>query len=103
MEIRRFDKYSLKSQEKKSPHDKILDFSLQDTLKTTFLMENLTQRWTLVGPFLSKIRRLFPISKKRKGRPPPSPPSCVPKILCQCKHKKSVVNRNAISSQNLKI
>ena len=43
-------------------------FFLLDTLKTTFWMEHLTQRWTQSGHF----------SQKGQGRPSLSHPSCAP-------------------------
>ena len=45
-----------------------------DTLKTTFLMEDLSQEWTQLGYFFPKSGQLFPFSNKvRNGLlPPPS-------------------------------
>ena len=41
-----FDKHFVKNTQEKGPAEKILEFFLQDTFKTTFRMKNLTQRWT---------------------------------------------------------
>ena len=53
-ELGHFDKHFVKNLKKKVPQGKILEFFLLDTLKTTFWMEILTQRWTLSGPFFPK-------------------------------------------------
>ena len=37
--------FSSKTQENKAPQGKILELFRLDTLKTTFLMEDLTQEW----------------------------------------------------------
>ena len=42
---------SPKTQEKKASQGKILEFFLLETLKTTFLIENLAQRWIQSRPF----------------------------------------------------
>ena len=77
-ELGHFDKYFVKNLSKKAPQRKILEFFLLDTIKTTFWMEILTQRWTLSGPFFPKIRALFMIFKKGRGGLSPSPPFCTP-------------------------
>ena len=51
-----------------------MEFFLQDTLKTTFWMENLTQRLTLSGLFFPTIRALFMSFKKEQGRTSSIPP-----------------------------
>ena len=49
-----------------------MEFFLLDTLKTTFWIEYLTQRWTLSGSFSEKSQHFFRFSKKgRGGLPPP--------------------------------
>ena len=48
-----------KAQEKENPQGNILEILLLDTLKTTFLMENLTQRWTQTGTFFTKLEHYF--------------------------------------------
>ena len=48
-----------KAQEKEAPQGNILEILLLDTLKTTFLMENLTQRWTQTGTFFTKLGHYF--------------------------------------------
>ena len=50
------------------------EFFLRDTLKSTFWMENVTQRWTQSRPFFSYISAIILIFKKRQGSPPPLPP-----------------------------
>ena len=52
---------SYKAQEKKG------NFFLLDTLKTTFWMENLTQRWIQSGTFFTKSGHFFLFSKKGRG------------------------------------
>ena len=64
---------SSKSQEKKAPHGNILEFFLLNSLKTKLWMENLTQRCTWLGPFLSKIKSLFFNFEKSRGKAPLSP------------------------------
>ena len=44
----------------------ILEIFLVDILKTTFWMENLTQRWTQLGPFFLKSAQLFRFSEKNR-------------------------------------
>ena len=55
---------SSKAQEKRDPQGNILEFFLLDTLKTTFWIENLTQRWTQLGPFFPKLGHFFQFSKR---------------------------------------
>ena len=50
-----------------------MEFFLLDTLKTTFWIEYLTQRWTLSGPFSEKSRHFFRFSKKGRGGLPLPP------------------------------
>ena len=59
MEFGHFDKHFIKTQEEKALQGKILEFFLLDTLKSTFLMENLTQRWIQSGPFFPKSGHFF--------------------------------------------
>ena len=68
---------SSKTQENEAPERKILEIFLPDTLKTTFWMENLTQRWTQSGLFFPKYRHFFRFSK-RAGKTSPLHPSCMP-------------------------
>ena len=57
-----FDKHFIKNTRNRSPQQSILEFFLQGTLRTTFWMENLTQRWTQsAGPFFPKSGYLFSI------------------------------------------
>ena len=53
-----------KAQEKEAPQGNILEILLLDTLKTIFLMENLTQRWTQTGTFFTKLEHYFWFSKQ---------------------------------------
>ena len=57
---------SSKTHERKDLLGNLVEFFLQDTVKTTFRMKNLTQRWTQSGPFF-KFRALFGFSKKDRG------------------------------------
>ena len=41
-----------------------MEFFLLDTHKTTFWMENLTQRWTQSGPFFPKLGHFFRFSRR---------------------------------------
>ena len=74
MELRRFDKHFVKNTGKKAPQRKILEFFLLDTVKTTFQMKDLIQKWTQSGFFSPKIRALFSIFKKRTGEASPRSP-----------------------------
>ena len=58
---------SLKTQDEKASQGNILEFFLQGTIKTTFWMENLTDRWTQSRPFYPKSRLFFRFSKKDRG------------------------------------
>ena len=60
MKLGHFDKHMLKTQEEKGPRGNILEDFLLDTRKTTFWMENLTQRWTLSGSFFPPPLPLLP-------------------------------------------
>ena len=53
-----------KTQEKESQQEKILEFFLPHTLKITFWIDNLTQRWTQSGPFSPKSGHFFRFSKR---------------------------------------
>ena len=55
---------SLKTQEKKALHGNIVEFFLLHTPKTTFWMENLTQRWTKSGYFFPKSMYFFYFHKR---------------------------------------
>ena len=61
-----------KKTEKEALQGNILEFFLLDTLKTTFWMENLTQRWTQSGPFFQKPGHFFQFFK-RAGEASPLP------------------------------
>ena len=52
---------SSKTHEHKASQAKFSEFFLLDTVKITFRMKNLIQRWTDLGHFVSKIRALFSI------------------------------------------
>ena len=77
VELGHFDKHFVKNTRKKVPLEKILEFFLLDTLKTTFWMENWTQRWKQSGPFFPKSGALLLIFKKGLSLSP----SCTPAIL----------------------
>ena len=68
VELGHFAKHFLKNILKRPHRETFCEFFLLDTLKTAFLMENLTQRWTQSGSFFSlRIRALFSIFKKFRG------------------------------------
>ena len=74
-----FYKHFDKNTRKKVPQGKIWELFLLDTLKTTFWMENLTQKWKQSGHFLQNQGTFFSIFKIGQGSLPPShPPSCSP-------------------------
>ena len=76
-----FYKRFVKNTRKKAPQGKIWEFFLLDTLKTTFWMENLTQRWMQLGHSLQNQGTFFSIFKIGQGRPPLlSPPSYAPRL-----------------------
>ena len=52
---------------KKRPLENILEFFLLDSLKTTFWMENLPQRWTQSVPFFPKPGHFFDFQKMQWG------------------------------------
>ena len=54
VELGCFDKDFVKNTGKRDPAVKYFEVFFLDTLKTTFQMENLTQRWTKWGPFFQK-------------------------------------------------
>ena len=65
---------NISSKNKKKRRGKIWEFFLLDILKTTSWIDNLTQRWTKIRAFFSKISALFSIFKKGHVRPLPFPP-----------------------------
>ena len=73
MELEQFNKHFMKNTRKKTPQGKTLEFFLLDTLKTTFRMENLTQRWIQSAPFFPKSGHFSRFSKKELS---PRPLSC---------------------------
>ena len=64
-----FRNISSKTQEKEAPQENILDFFLLNTLKTTFWMENWTQRWTQSGLSFQGQSTVFTF-QKGQWRPP---------------------------------
>ena len=54
MELGHFDKHFLKNTTKRDHERKHFGFFFQDAFKTTFFMENSTQRWKHLGPFFPK-------------------------------------------------
>ena len=69
-------KISSKASEKAVPQGTILEIFLLYIHKSTFLMENLTQRWTQSRPFLQKPGYFFWFSKRHY-------PSSVPVSVAQ--------------------
>ena len=59
MELGHFDKHFLRKNTKKAPQGNILELFVLDTVKTTFQMKNLTQRWTQSVPFFPKLGHFF--------------------------------------------
>ena len=57
-----------KAHERKALLGKILEFLLQDAVKTTFRMKNLTQRRTQSGPFFQHQGTFFYFLKRTVGR-----------------------------------
>ena len=78
VELGQFDKDLVKNTKKKAPQGNILKIYDLDTVKTTFRMKKLTQRWTQSGLFFPKISALFSIFKKVF---PLFPPSCAPAMF----------------------
>ena len=64
MELGHFDKDFVENSEKETLLGNILVLFLLDILKTTFLIENLTQRWTQSGPFFKKSAHFFSMFKQ---------------------------------------
>ena len=62
--------------------DKILEFFLLNTGKTTFQMKNLTQRWTQLGSFFQNWGTFFDFRKRPEKASPPHP-SLVAYLLLQ--------------------
>ena len=52
--------------------DKILEFFLLNTVKTTFRMKNLIQRWTQLGSFFQNWGTFFDFRKRAEKASPPS-------------------------------
>ena len=78
VELGHFNKHFIKNTRNRGPAGNILKFFLLDTLKTTFSMKNLPQRWTQPGPFFPKSGHFFRFSK-RIGEASPLPP-LVPRL-----------------------
>ena len=64
VEVEQFDKLFVKNIRKRGRAGKHFEFFLLDTLKTTFLIENLTERLTQSEPFCSKSEHCFRCSKQ---------------------------------------
>ena len=67
-----------KYKKKKPRMEPFLVFFLQDTLKTTFSIANLTQRWAIRVFFFPKSRLFFDFREGREASP--LRPSCAPSI-----------------------
>ena len=72
VELGHFDRRFVKSTKKMAPQGKNLELFLLDSLKTTFRMENSTQKWTQLELFFPKSGHFFHFSKKCQGGLPPS-------------------------------
>ena len=59
MELGHFDKLFVKNTRRKGSAGKHFGAFSLDTLKTTILMEDLTQEWTQLGPFFPKSGHFF--------------------------------------------
>ena len=68
VELGHLDNYFVRNTRKKAPTGKY--FFLLDTLKITFWMENLTQKWTQLGPFFFQNKGIFFDLKKRRDAHP---------------------------------
>ena len=78
MELGHFHKHFTKNTRKNGPTEKHFGVVfLRDTLKTTFWMENLIQRWAQSGTSCSKITAFFSVFRIEQGKPLP-PCSCAP-------------------------
>ena len=78
VELGHFDKNIVKSIRKRGTAGKRFRVFLPiDTLKTTFSVKNLTQRWTESGLFFEKSGHFFRFSQSA-GEASPLPPSCAP-------------------------
>ena len=62
VELGHFDKHFIKTTKRKGPTGNILKFFLLGILKTTFWMDNLTQRLTQSSPFFPKSERMGEVS-----------------------------------------
>ena len=62
VELEHFDNHFVKNITKKGPAEKQMEFFLLGNLKTTFSMENLTQRWSQSGHFFPKLEHSFGFS-----------------------------------------
>ena len=79
VELRHFDKHSVKNK-KKRPLGEIFERFSPNILRTIFWMENLTQRWAQSGSFFPKSGYLFWFSKRAWEAPSPS---CAPVIVVE--------------------
>ena len=69
-----FDKHFIKKKQgKKGSVGNILESFHLETPKSTFFMENLTQRWTLSGPFYQNQGNFFNFQKRAGEACPLSP------------------------------
>ena len=83
-------KISSKTHEKRPRRERFWRFFFLNTIKTTFRIKNLTQKWTQLVPFFPKIGALISIFKKEQGRSPPF--SLVTRLPCLDEAKVSTVN-----------
>ena len=59
VDLAHFDKHSVKDTRKESPAEKNFGVVLQDTVKATFRMRDLTKRWTQSGPIFENYGTFF--------------------------------------------
>ena len=82
VELRHFDRLFVKNAQKTwSRRGKVWSFFILDTVKTTFRMKNLTQRWKQSGPSFPKLEHFSNLQKRAWEISPPLPPSCTPTMF----------------------
>ena len=81
-ELRYFDKHFVKNTRKKDPKGTYLEIFLVDTLKTTYWMENVTQKWAQLGLFCPKQDTFFNF-QPRTGEDSQASPSCAPASVAE--------------------
>ena len=64
VELWHFNEHFVKNTKKEATQGNIVEFFLLDTLKTTFSLENLTQRWAQSRAFFQKLGHSFRFSNR---------------------------------------